>query len=140
MSAKFFIDTNLFVYSFDSRAKKKQRKAKEIITEALSKNTGIISFQVIQEFLNVATKKFSQPLTIKDSKHYLSKILYPLCEIFPNEALYTRAPDISNDTQYSFYDSLIISAASTGRCKILYTEDLCDQRIVHGVTIINPFQ
>ena len=66
--------------------------------------------------------------------------LVALCEIFPTESLYTTALDISNETQYSFYDSLIIAAASTGRCKILYTEDLCDQRIVHGVTIINPFQ
>jgi len=140
MKDKFFIDTNLFAYSFDASAKKKQRRSREIIAEALSQKTGIISFQVIQEFLNIAIRKFRQPLTIHDSKQYLSKILYPLCEIFPTEPLYTTALDISSETQYSFYDSLIIAAASTGRCKILYTEDLCHQRTVHGLTIINPFE
>lgn len=140
MNGKFFLDTNLFVYGFDTGQKKKQRKAREIVGQALSQKTGIISFQVIQEFLNVATRKFSKPLTVQDSKQYLGKILYPLCEVFPTESLYTTALDISTETQYSFYDSLIIAAASIGQCKVLYTEDLCHQRVVHGVTIVNPFQ
>lgn len=140
MGAKFFVDTNIFVYSFDSSAKKKQRKAKDVIAEALAPNSGIISFQVIQEFLNVATRKFRRPLTVRDSKFYLDRVLFPLCEIFPNESLYATALDITSETQYTFYDSLILAAASAGNCKMLYSEDLCHERIVRGVTIINPFQ
>lgn len=134
------MDTNIFVYSFDSRAKKKQRTAKDVVTEALSQNAGIISFQVIQEFLNVATRKFKQPLTVRDSKLYLNRVLFPLCEIFPNESLYATALDVTSETQYTFYDSLILAAAVAGKCKTLYSEDLCHQRTVRGVTIINPFQ
>ena len=137
---KLFVDTNIFVYSFDSSAKKKQRKAKDVIAEALAPNSGIISFQVIQEFLNVATRKFRRPLTVRDSKFYLDRVLFPLCEIFPNESLYATALDITSETQYTFYDSLILAAASAGNCKMLYSEDLCHERIVRGVTIINPFQ
>ena len=140
MDARFFVDTNIFVYSFDSRAKKKQRTAKDVVTEALSQNAGIISFQVIQEFLNVATRKFKQPLTVRDSKLYLNRVLFPLCEIFPNESLYATALDVTSETQYTFYDSLILAAAVAGKCKTLYSEDLCHQRTVRGVTIINPFQ
>ena len=140
MGARFFVDTNIFVYSFDSRAKKKQRTAKDVVTEALSQNAGIISFQVIQEFLNVATRKFKQPLTVRDSKLYLNRVLFPLCEIFPNESLYATALDVTSETQYTFYDSLILAAAVAGKCKTLYSEDLCHQRTVRGVTIINPFQ
>lgn len=55
MSDRLFIDTNIFVYSFDSRESDKQQKAKELIMEALSTQKGVVSFQVIQEFVNVAT-------------------------------------------------------------------------------------
>jgi predicted nucleic acid-binding protein len=56
MRGKFFLDTNIFIYSFDSNEPQKQKKAIELIDSAVSENGGIISFQVIQEFTNVATK------------------------------------------------------------------------------------
>jgi predicted nucleic acid-binding protein len=140
MSDKFFIDTNVFVYSFDPTAKRKQKIAKDLVASALAQNTGIVSYQVIQEFLNVATQKFAQPLTPQDAKQYLAQVLYPLCEVFPTESLYSVALDLSKDTQYSFYDSLILAAAVAGGCKTLYSEDLCHGRTVAGVTIQNPFR
>jgi len=79
-------------------------------------------------------------MKVADSKLYLNKVLYPLCEVIPSEPLYTTALEISAHTQYSFYDSLILAAAALARCKFVYTEDLCHERSVHGVTIINPFK
>ena len=66
MKGKYFIDTNIFVYTFDSSNREKQKLSKEIVAQALENSTGIISYQVIQEFLNVSTKKFKSPLTIAD--------------------------------------------------------------------------
>ena len=63
MKDRFFLDTNIIVYSFDSNAVEKQKKARELIAESLSSGNGIISVQVVQEFLNVATKKFKTFLT-----------------------------------------------------------------------------
>lgn len=140
MSGKFFLDTNIFVYSFDIRAKKKQKIARDLISTALSQNTGIISYQVVQEFLSVATRKFVKPLTPPDAKRYLSQILYPLCDVLPSESLYASALDLSRDTQYGFYDSLIVASAITSGCKTLYTEDLCHERTINTITIINPFK
>ncbi len=140
MSDRFFIDTNVFVYSFDATAKRKQQIARELVASALSQNTGMISYQVIQEFLNVATQKFAQPLTPQDAKQYLTQVLYPLCEVFPTESLYSAALDLSIETQYSFYDSLILAAAVAGGCRTLHSEDLCHGRTVAGVTIQNPFR
>ena len=36
MNAKFFLDTNIFVYSFDGREPLKQRKAQNLIDKALT--------------------------------------------------------------------------------------------------------
>jgi predicted nucleic acid-binding protein len=140
MNDKYFIDTNIFICSFDIKEKKRQKKAKKIIGHALSSSEGIISIQVIQEFLNVATNKFKVPLTLQDSKTYLTKVLNPLCEVYPDIIMFELGLDIQATTNYSFYDSMIIAAANKGGCIKLYSEDMQDGHEVRGVTIINPFK
>jgi predicted nucleic acid-binding protein len=39
----------------------------------------------------------------------------------------------------SWYDSLIVSAASESQCKILYSEDLQDGQSFGGLKVRNPF-
>lgn len=136
---KYFIDTNIFVYAFDSRNPAKQKKANAIINNALTSQKGIVSYQVVQEFLNVATRKFAVPLTIADAQIYLSAVLEPLCEIHSSPAMYHQALEIVNRWQYSFYDSLIIAAAHSSACKILFSEDLQHGQKIHETTILNPF-
>lgn len=140
MSAKYFIDTNIFVYSFDNRQPHKKERAQALIQEALKTNTGIISAQVIQEFLNVATQKFAVPLKIDDARAYLRLVMNPLCQIYPNLALYEKCLELQAETRYSFYDSLILAAALQGGCGILYSEDLQDGQQVRGVKIVNPYR
>jgi len=140
MNAKYFLDTNIFVYSFDNDAPEKKRRSQDLIRSALENGAGIISTQVIQEFLNVATRKFTSPMKIDDSKAYLQGVLNPLCQIYPGIELYELGLVIQSESGYSFYDSLILAAAIKGGCKILYTEDLQDGREVRGVTITNPFR
>jgi len=140
MSVNFFLDTNIFVYSFDSREKTKQRISMDLINQALDTQKGMISYQVIQEFLNVATRKFVKPLSIDDAKSYLQKVLDPLCQIYPNINIYNEALSLAKRTGYSFYDSLILASAFAGDCKEIYTEDLQDGHHITGLTIINPFK
>jgi predicted nucleic acid-binding protein len=65
MNAKYFLDTNVFVYSFDDGKPAKKERSLALIQEALENGSGIISTQVIQEFLNVATQKFAVPMRPK---------------------------------------------------------------------------
>lgn len=139
MNDKFFIDTNIIVYTFDQSDRKKQKLSKEIIIQAIENSTGIISYQVIQEFLNISTTKFKSPLSILDCQRYVNTILEPLCEVFSSIELYHQALDIMERWQYSFYDSLIISAALKAECKIIYSEDLQHKQKIRNLTIINPF-
>ena len=139
MSDKFFIDTNIFVYCFDDRQPDKKVRAQALISDALHTGNGIISWQVIQEFLNVSTRKFLVPLKPVDAKVYLQKVLHPLCHVFPDLDLYGAALDILAKTGYSFYDSLIIAAALRGRCAMLYSEDLHSGHNVDRLKVVNPF-
>lgn len=139
MKGKFFLDTNIFIYAFDAATPHKQGIANDLIKSALLDGQGCTSYQVIQEFINVSTKKFSVPLKTADCRKYLEKVLAPICEVFVSIDLYIRALDIAGRWRYSFYDTLIITAALEADCNILYTEDLQHNQKIQSLTIYNPF-
>jgi predicted nucleic acid-binding protein len=139
MNGKYFIDTNIFIYSFDNDQSSKQNRSMELIQTGLETGIGIISTQVIQEFLNVATRKFKIPLKLDDSKSYLRMVMNPLCQVYPDLALFESGLDLQAETGYSFFDSLILAAAIRGGCDTLYTEDMQNSQAIHRVTIKNPF-
>jgi predicted nucleic acid-binding protein len=139
MSDKYFIDTNVFVYSFDQSQRTKHLRSLQLIQSALQTGLGIISTQVIQEFLNVATRKFAVPMKPEDSKAYLRLVLNPLCQVYPDLSLFESSLDLQAETGYSFYDSLILSAAIRSECNFLFTEDMQDGQEIHGVLIKNPY-
>lgn len=139
MSAKYFIDTNVFVYSFDNRQPAKKERSLALIQQALQTGLGIISAQVIQEFLNVATQKFAVPIKLEDARAYLRSVMNPLCQVYPDLVLYETCLQLQAETKYSFYDALIIAAALQSGCDILFSEDLQDGQEVYGVKIVNPY-
>ncbi len=139
MSGKAFLDTNVLVYSFDRSDPRKRDAARALISDSLENGGGIISFQVIQEFLNVATRKFVIPLTAEDARRYLDIVLEPLCEVYSSPEIYHQALEIAEAWRLSFYDSLIVAAALQAECDVLYSEDLQDGLKIRGLTVRNPF-
>lgn len=139
MSDKFFLDTNVFIYSFDRNAASKSRKATQLIRKALSTQKGIISYQVVQEFFNVALRKFSQPMTVADAGQYLSAVFRPLLGIHSSQALYAEALHLQTKSRLSWCDSLIVSAAIQAHCDFLYTEDLQHGQRFGNLQVANPF-
>ena len=138
MKDKYFLDTNIFIYSFESDLTDRKNISDKLIKTALT-GKGCISFQIIQEFINVAGKKFENPINPNDLKIYIEKVLYPVCEVFPSKELYFSALDIQKRWQFSFYDSLVIAAAQEANCNILYSEDLQHQQKINNLTIVNPY-
>ena len=68
MSARFFLDTNIFVYSFDRSSPGKSRRAARLIRQAVATRKGIVSYQVVQEFFNLALPRFAQPMTVPEAE------------------------------------------------------------------------
>lgn len=133
------MDTNIFIYCFDGAEAKKRKIALDLVYAAVSENLGLISWQVVQEFLNVALKKFSKKLSVEDAQLYLDRNLAILCCVFPSLELYRLALSLHQSTGYSFYDSLIVAAALEAGCDVLYSEDFQHKQIIRGLKIINPF-
>ncbi|MDD3014332.1 MAG: hypothetical protein PHC34_11575, partial [Candidatus Gastranaerophilales bacterium] len=47
--------------------------------------------------------------------------------------------DIIQNTNYSYYDCLIMASALKNGCSIVYTEDMNDGQVIENLKIINPY-
>jgi predicted nucleic acid-binding protein len=133
-----FIDTNPFVYVFDRSDDEKRQRAMRIVAEGL-RSGAVISYQVVQETLNVLTRKTLRAPSPADSREFLEDVLVPLWRVHPSPELYQRGLDIQGKYRLSFYDSLIVAAAVGAGCTRLLTEDLQHGQIIEGVRVENPF-
>jgi len=139
MSADTFIDTNVFVYQLDTSDKRKHRIAEGIVRDALAGGRACISFQVVQECLNVALRKAAVALTPEQARSWLDVVLLPLMQVQVSAGLYHRALDVQQRWRFGFYDSLIVAAALSAGCTQLLSEDLQDGQRIEGLVVKNPF-
>lgn len=138
MSVENFLDTNILVYLFDEVDGEKRETSEHLVQQALHAENGCISYQVVQETINVITRKLNAPP--EKARQLLNHILIPLWRVNPTGALYQRGLDLQTRYGFDFYDSLIVAAALEAGCKTLYSEDLQHGRQIDGVTITNPFR
>lgn len=139
MSADYFLDSNILLYSFDPAEPRKQRIARMLVDGAVHEGRGVISSQVCQEFCNVMLHKLAEPIPPRDLEAYLESTVYPLIRVLPSPRLFAGALAIHQQTQYRFYDSLIVAAALESGVPTLYSEDLQHDRTIGDLRIINPF-
>ena len=137
MPDRTFFDSNIIVYTFDDASGDKKRIASELLEDALRDETGVVSFQVIQETLYTLDRKFGADAHILDL--LLQNVLSPMWEVYPSLELYRQAMRIHFRYGFGFYDSLIVAAALEAGCTHLYTEDLQHWQQIEGLTIHNPF-
>lgn len=131
---RVFLDSNILLYSYSRTEPHKQIIAANIITV----NNSVISTQVLNELVNIGTKKFS--FSYAQAKE-------AVIECCRNNRLHInthntviKACEIASKYKFSFFDSAIISAALEADCSILYSEDMHPIRnIEKKLTIINPF-
>ena len=137
MSAEHFLDTSVLVYSVDEGVPEKRQRARELVAQSLTNASGCISYQVVQETVNVLTGKFGTPLD--RVRRLLDEVLIPLWQINPTGSLYQSAISLRSQHSLSFYDSLIVAAALEAGCTRLYSEDLQHGQQIQRLTILNPF-
>lgn len=132
MPTDVFFDTNVIVYAFI------QTDSRSAPAEALVAAGGIISVQVLNEFVNVARRKHA--LDWPAIRAALASVAVFCGAPRPITAtLHMMALDIAERHHYRIYDALIIAAAAEAGCRTLYSEDLAHGQTIEGVRIANPF-
>ena len=136
MTGKFFLDTNFLVYCFSKDEPEKRQRCLSLLQEVKGTASIVLSTQVLKEFAAVMIGKLKQPpLEVKGIIQDL--ILFEVVDIDADCIL--EAIDLQMLYSFSFWDSLIVSAAKRAHCHTIWTEDLQHNRIVAGVRIENPF-
>ena len=136
MPGRIFLDSNVLVYAQDAGSAKKQRVSREVIARLSSSAAGVISTQVLQEFYVATTRKLGvPPLAAKGILKTFA--VFETVQVSP--ALIQDAIDCSILNQLSFWDALILAAASAAGCGVVLSEDLNPGQLILGVKVENPF-
>ena len=139
MSDKVFFDSNILIYVYDTRDQIKQSQAQELLLKATQSQTAVLSAQVLGEFFVVVTRKIPQPMSPSEAAEVIAEL--GALEVMPLDfSLVQRAIVTQQKYGTSYWDSLIISAAERAGCVRIYSEDLNNGQLYHGIEVQNPFQ
>ena len=137
MSARFFLDTNVLVYATDAIDPRKHTIGSELLIKANQTGLGVISYQVAQEWFNVALRKSGLQRPAVETAYF--SLIEPLWHVNSSQALTRAAWDLYQTHSISWWDSLIVCAAIQADCALLYSEDLQHGQTFSGVRVENPF-
>jgi predicted nucleic acid-binding protein len=138
MSDKSFVDTNILIYAHDEADKPKNARAVELLDRLWAERRGVLSTQVLQEFAVNLRKRMRQPLDLDEVRRRLENFMqWEIVLNSPQSIL--QALEIEQRYQLSFWDAMIVQAAESGGCEVLYSEDLSRGQEYNGVLAINPF-
>lgn len=132
MTARCFADTNIPLYALDVDAEKRRKAL------ALLRGNPVISVQVVNEFISVATGKMKLG---RAEINRLARIMMKRCEVVAMDAaMVGEAIALGERFQFSHWDSLIVAAALRANCDTLYSEDMQHGQVIDNrLTVINPF-
>ena len=139
MNDRFFLDTNVIFYSFDQASPEKSDRAAIVLRSALVSHKGAISYQVVQEFFNVAHKRSQGPMRLEEAEQFLATVLRPLCVVHSSPALFHKALQLVDRFRLQWYDGLIVAGALEAKCGILYSEDFQNGQKFDQLEVRNPF-
>ncbi|THB68373.1 MAG: PIN domain-containing protein [Gammaproteobacteria bacterium] len=132
--SKVFLDTNLLVYLYSNDPK--SQIIEKLVSEQFEKI--VISTQVLSELYNVfIKKKIKSP---EETQQVVNDLIEAFSITILNEKTIQKAISINHKYKFSYWDSLIISAAIDAECTKIYTEDMQHLQLIESrITLINPF-
>ena len=133
MPAKVFFDTNVLIYAVT------ERDPRTAQAEELLASGGVLSVQVLNEFVSVARRKIAMPWSDVTQALDAFRILCPSPLPITVET-HDAAVRIAATHGYHIFDALVIAAALEAGCQTLYSDDFQDGQTIAGqLTIRNPF-
>jgi len=135
---KFFFDTNVLIYLFDTGFPNKRKKARTLFQKHAEAGDILLSTQVLQEFYVAVTRKLARPLDGAAAAEAVSSFAeLPLVQI--DSKLILSAIHRSRNNRLSFWDALIVQAAIEGHASTLYSEDMQHGQVLDSLRVVNPF-
>ena len=128
-----FFDTNVLVYLASDDEAKAER------AEAMVREGGAISVQVLNEIANIARRKMK--LSWQETRNFLSS-LRELLTVHPVTIdTHELGLALAERHHLGIYDAMIAASAILAECERLWSEDMQDgMAIDRRLRIVNPFR
>lgn len=132
-----FLDTNILLYSLDTTPAAAAKRT--VAIDLLASRDRVLSVQVLQEFYVQATHARRADAISHVNAVALINAWRRFFVVENTVALLDRALSLRAAAGLSLWDSLIVAAAASAGCDVLYTEDLNPGQTIAGVKVVNPF-
>lgn len=131
------VDTNVLLYA---AAVDYNLRKNRIAIEVLARRDCVLSAQCVNEFMHQSTRESRlRHLTLDQALAFTAK-LRRFNIVAVDTSVIDKAAQVAQQTNYRWWDSLIVAAAIVSSCETLLTEDLQHGRVIEGVRIENPFR
>jgi predicted nucleic acid-binding protein len=131
------IDTNVWLYSHDTRDSRKQALAQQVIaaTRPLA-----LPWQVGCEFI-AASRKLAVVGLTEDKAWAALAAMRTLADaiLLPVPDLWLETQALQGRYSLSFWDALLVTTCLRGGVQVLYTEDMGAPRAIDTLLLVNPF-
>jgi predicted nucleic acid-binding protein len=138
MSERAFVDTNIWVYAVDTGEPAKRSRALQVLTPGPGKDY-VVSAQVLGEFYVTVTGKLNPAVPELEAHAYIER-MKGLPVIALDVSLVDAAIDGAPGWGISYWDALIVAAATSSGCGVLLTEELAHGATYGSVRVENPFK
>jgi predicted nucleic acid-binding protein len=136
MTAPVFVDSNVLLYAVDDADPLKQRAARKWRSALWQNRLGRVSFQVLSEFYVNALRL--QPASSDDARAEVRDLL-AWNPVVIDAPLLQLGWKLQDRYRLSYWDALIVAAASAASCRFLLTEHLQSGQKLDGIEVVNPF-
>ena len=127
-----FLDTNILVYSATPESEHARA------ADALIAAGGVVSVQVLNEFVNTMSRKYRAPWPAITA--FLDGVRSVLTIMPLDDATHLAALRLVDRYKFQWWDALIVASALEAGCTRLFTQDMHAGLVVDGrLAIVDPF-
>jgi predicted nucleic acid-binding protein len=130
------LDTNVLAYAEGVNGSSMKNRALDLV-KCLPPGSVVLPAQTLGELFQVLVRKAGRPTANARAAVLSWRTAFP---VFPTSAgTVLMATDLVVNHSFSFWDAVVLTAASQAECQLLLSEDMQDGFVWQGVTIANPF-
>ena len=135
------IDTNIFVYRYDARFRRKQELANDVLRSAIDAGDARVPHQVVVEFVAATTRGGTETrlLSPQEALREADDIMAQFPIIYPNEAVLRTALRGFVAYRMSWFDAHLWAYAEAFGLTEIISEDFDHGRLYGSVLVRNPF-
>lgn len=136
------VDTNVLVYSVDSRFPEKRRIATALLRKGIQEDNIRLPHQAIVEFFSAVSRPLPSGgslLSPEEARRETEEFLLQFTILYPNDSIVRTALRATAAYRLSWFDAHLWAYADYYGLSELISEDFQDGRLYGTVRTVNPF-